>query len=97
MTVNLDDLEERFRNDETDTESYGVYIEMEAFALIRELLAASGKTRDMIVKLRGEVNALAPDGPVYPCPARDGPGGSFYVTELIRDLYERIFSEAPAM
>jgi len=95
MIVNLDNLKERYRDNKTDTESWGVIIEMETFALIRELIKALGKTEAEIVDLRKQVNALTPGEAPYPYPAYDIPGESFYITELIAHLYECIFAEQP--
>ena len=96
MIVDLDYLKKRYRDSEIDTESYGVHIEMEAFALIRELMNALEKAQEEIYNLRKEVNELTPGEPVYPYPAYDIPGESFYLTELIAHLYKLIFSEDPA-
>jgi len=97
MIVDLDYLKERYRDEEIDAESYGVFIEMEAFALIRELVAALEKAQAEILKLRMEINDLTKGGPVYPYPAYDIPGESFYITELIAHLYKNIFAEEPEM
>jgi hypothetical protein len=93
MIVNLDYLKERYRSEQADTESYGVYIEMEAFTLIRELIKAIEETQNEIVSLRRQVNDLTQGEPVYPYPAHDIPGQSFYITELIAYLYKLIFKE----
>jgi hypothetical protein len=100
MMINLDELNVDYRNnggrDEVmDNEQYGVYVQLECFALIRELINACKELRTEVYELRYEVNDLAlSDGKIpYPEPARDMPGNSVYVNELIRTLYEGIFDE----
>jgi hypothetical protein len=98
--INLDELDVDYRNnggrDEVmDDEAYGVYVHLECFALIRELINARKELQDEVYGLRNEVNDLTSfdeDLP-YPEPARDMPGNSFYIKELIRTLYEGIFDE----
>jgi hypothetical protein len=96
MIVNLDELKDRYRPEEVDTDSYGVYIELEAFALIRELLGAVNRLQEEVYSLREHVNLLSlmrEEEPPYPEPAYNMPGDAFYVNCLINDLYEKIFDE----
>jgi hypothetical protein len=100
MMINLDELNVDYRNngsrDEVmDNEQYGVYVQIECFALIRELLNACKELRTEVYELRNEVNALTSfdENIPYPEPARDMPGNSVYISELISSLYEGIFDE----
>jgi hypothetical protein len=97
MLMNIDRFAERYRRDE-DPCAFSVMIEMDAFALIRELLGVIGKLEDAVIRLREEVNDIAIDAQItedipYPFPASDVPTDAFYVSELIRSLYNDIFSE----
>lgn len=98
--INIDDLGVDYRRsggrDEVlDDEQYGVLVHLECFLLIRELIDAHKKLWSEICKLRNEVNELTPidEDPPYPMPMYDMPGGSYYVSELIRILYDGIFDE----
>ena len=95
MVINLDYLKENYRPEEVDVEEYGVFIEMEAFVLIRELLGVANKLRAEVIDLRNEVNGLTPAGAEkpYPYPASDIPEFSFFISRLISRLYKYIFGE----
>lgn len=94
MYINLDEMKEKYRPEEVDVESYGVYIEMEAFILIRELLNVSRELQLEVYDLREEVNELYPfDDRPYPFPADDIAEFSFFITCMISSLYEKIFDE----
>jgi hypothetical protein len=100
MMIDLDDLNIDYQNNKDrdavmDNEQYGVYVSLECFALIRELINVCNELRAKVHELRNEVNDLTPDDEnvPYPVPMHDIPGNSFYITKLIRMLYEGIFDE----
>jgi hypothetical protein len=102
MMIDIDELGVDYRRnngtDEVlDNEQYGLLIQIECFLLIRELLRVRENLLEEIFDLRNEVNELAyANGErtyPYPDPGDHLPGNSFYLCELIRTLYEGIFSE----
>jgi hypothetical protein len=95
MMINLDELNIEYRNEMVDSEAYGVYVQLECFILIRELIKACEELQAEVYELRGMVNGFTPsdeDIP-YPEPACDMPGGSCFINQLIRTLYKAIFDE----
>jgi hypothetical protein len=95
MMINLDELRIEYREEMVDAEAYGVYVQLECFILIRELIKACEELQAEVYELREMVNGLTPpdeDIP-YPEPAYDMPGSSCFVNQLIRTLYEGIFDE----
>jgi hypothetical protein len=100
MMIDLDELNVDYkdngdRDEVMDHEQYGVCVQIECFALIRELINVHKELRAKVYELRNEVNELTStdENVPYPVPAHDIPGNSFYINELIRTLYEGIFDE----
>jgi hypothetical protein len=95
MLANLDELKVRYRNEEVDVDQFGVFVEIEAFALIRELLRTRGLLEAEVYELRKKINGLTTVGEdvPYPWPAHDIPGDTFYIGKLILTLYKGIFDE----
>jgi hypothetical protein len=95
MLVNLDELKVRYRDEEVDADQFGVFVELDAFTLIRELLRTRELLEAEVYELRMRINDLTPvsDDVPYPWPAYDMPGETFYIEKLIQTLYKGIFDE----
>jgi hypothetical protein len=95
MMINLDELNIEYRDEMMDSEAYGVYVQLECFILIRELIKACEELQAEVYELREMVNDFTPaneDIP-YPEPAHDMPGSSCFINKLIHTLYKGIFDE----